>query len=245
VTRFDYTRIPIGFYDEVIRSGHPIRRAWHLSKFQRVLDCLPESGESLLDIGCFAGTFLSLVPASRFRRQLGVDILPQQIEYANRTHGTAFRSFRAIDRIADLASERFDCITLIEVIEHLTTDEIREMLDGAVSLLEPGGKLVLSTPNYASTWPLVELLLNRVSDISYEEQHLTKLNWFTAVRRLKSLAPRLADEASFELQTTTHFLTPFLAPLSFDLSQRLSRVMRHDRWHLPFGCLLLMVFEKR
>src|SRR5262249_40357171 len=57
--RFNYEAIPLGYYDAILRDGHPIRRLWHMSKFERVLDYLPrEGGHSILDIGCFAGTFL-------------------------------------------------------------------------------------------------------------------------------------------------------------------------------------------
>src|SRR5260370_886519 len=79
--RFDYTGIPLGYYDELVRKGNPVRRLWHLSKFERVLDYLPDAPhQSILDVGCFAGTFLALIPEERFERQIGVDILPDQVE---------------------------------------------------------------------------------------------------------------------------------------------------------------------
>ena len=130
MTDFDYQGIPVGYYDEILHSGGNIRKSWHLQKFERVLEALPERPhQTLLDIGCFAGTFLSLVPKSRFETQLGVDILPNQIEYANRVHGTAFRKFRTIKNVEtfDNINESFDCITLIEVIEHLDSKEIHDL----------------------------------------------------------------------------------------------------------------------
>src|SRR5689334_7652339 len=134
---FDYTAIPEGHYDRVLRGGHPIRRFWHLSKFERVLDYLPRrSGQALLDIGCFAGSFLSMAEPERFSRQLGVDILPAQVAYANAQHGAPFRRFESVASITDLArvDERFDCVTVIEVIEHLAPAEIRALLDHAARL---------------------------------------------------------------------------------------------------------------
>lgn len=245
---FDYDKIPTGYYDAVLRGGNPIRRLWHLSKFDRVLDYLPERpNQSILDIGCFAGTFLSLVPERRFARQLGVDILPEQVAYANATYGTPFREFRHLARISELASlhETFDCITLIEVIEHLRADENRELFDGIVDRLKPGGKLVLTTPNYASAWPAIERILNRVSDVSYEEQHITRFSFFDMERKLARLYPDFDlyfDKVDFK--TTTHFVTPFLAGLSFDLARRLSRVVPHQKWRHPFGNLILMVVTR-
>src|SRR5437764_7285969 len=113
---YDYEGIPVGFYDAVFRGGNPVRRLWHLSKFERVLDCLPpRDAGSLLDIGCFAGSFLSLVPQTQFAHQVGVDILHSQLEYARARYGTRFREFRHLADLSDLGSvpEVFDCITAI------------------------------------------------------------------------------------------------------------------------------------
>ncbi len=246
--RFDYGTIPEGHYDRVLRHGSPIRRLWHLSKFERVLDYLPkQGGQSLLDIGCFAGSFLSLADPERFTRQLGIDILPAQVAYANAQYGTPARRFQAVQSIADLrqVEERFDCVTLIEVIEHLQPDEIRVLLDNVARLLNPGGKLVLTTPNYASSWPILEQILNRVGDVSYEEQHVTRFTFFNLERKLAGIYPSLRDGFELELKTTTHFITPFLAGLSFDLAHRLSRAVPHHRWRLPFGNLILAAFVRR
>lgn len=246
--RFNYDSIPKGYYDEVLRSSHPVRRLWHLSKFERVLDSLPSrEGQSILDIGCFAGTFLSLAPESRFSRQLGVDILADQIDYANANYGTRFREFRHIATLSELArlDEVFDCVTLIEVIEHLSAEEIRILMARVADLLRPGGKLVLTTPNYASAWPLIEQVVNRVSEVSYEEQHVTKFTFFDIEKKLAAICPDFELHFdSVEFKTTTHFLTPFLAALSFDGARKLSRAVPHERWRLPFGNLVLMVLRR-
>lgn len=246
--RFNYDGIPKGYYDAILREGNPIRRLWHLSKFERVLDYLPERpNQSILDIGCFAGTFLSLVPEHRFMRQVGVDILPEQIAYANKNYGSPFREFRHIRSIRDLSTieESFDCVTLIEVIEHLAIDEIRTLMDGIVDRLKPGGKLVLTTPNYASTWPLLEVILNKLSDVSYEEQHITRFTYFNMKRKLAEIYPDLfLYFNTMDFKTTTHFMTPFLAGVSFDVARGLSRVVPHQKWTHPFGNLVLMVLTR-
>jgi 2-polyprenyl-3-methyl-5-hydroxy-6-metoxy-1,4-benzoquinol methylase len=245
---FDYTSIPEGHYDRVIREGSAIRRLWHLSKFERVLDYLPRhDGQALLDIGCFAGTFLSLADERRFSRQLGVDILPLQVDYANAQYGTPRRRFQCLGSITELAGldDRFDCVTIIEVIEHLTPAEIRVLLGHAARLLVPGGNLVLTTPNYASTWPIVELLLNRFGDVNYEEQHITRFTAFNVECQLRALYPPFDAEFQVDLKTTTHFVTPFLAAVSYRLARWLSRVIQHAWWRLPFGNLILVTLTRR
>lgn len=245
---FDYGSIPEGHYDRVLRDGSPIRRLWHLSKFERVLDYLPlRNGQSLLDIGCFAGTFLSMADEERFSRQLGVDILPQQVAYAAERYGTPHRRFQSLQSISDLAAieERFDCVTIIEVIEHLAPGEIRALLGHVARMLVPGGTLVVTTPNYASAWPILELILNRVGDVNYEEQHITRFTAFGFERKLARIHPALRDQFDLELLTTTHFGAPFLAALSFDLAHRLSRMVSHEAWRLPFGNLILAGLRRR
>ena len=243
-SKFDYSGFPAGYYNEVIQQGSPVRRAWHLQKFKRVIDCLP-AGEDLaiLDIGCFAGTFLSMVDPRRFTRQLGVDVLPTQIEYANQQFGTANRSFRHIESLAALHdfTERFHVITLIEVIEHLDPADVASVLAAAAKLLHPGGTLVLTTPNYTSSWPVLELIINRVSEVSYEEQHITKFNYFNVQRKLERLAPGFFQDFSIRFKTTTHLISPFLAQLSPELAARSSEFLRHETWRFfPFGNLILM-----
>ncbi|MDQ3441001.1 MAG: methyltransferase domain-containing protein [Planctomycetota bacterium] len=247
-TIVDLHDIPVGHYQAVMESGHPIRRAWHLQKFGRVLECLPDRpGQSILDVGCFAGSFLSLCPRERFSRQVGVDILPEQVEYANKRFGTDFRRFQYAPSIRNIGEVdgQFDCVTMIEVIEHLTAAEIPGMIEQITAKLRPGGRLVMSTPNYTSTWPILEQILNRVSDISYAEQHATRFTFFDARRKLEQLAPQFRTDYDMTLKTTTHFISPFLAVFGVGFASRVSRAVSHGAWKFPFGNLLLVAFDKK
>ncbi|MEZ4749268.1 MAG: class I SAM-dependent methyltransferase [Bdellovibrionota bacterium] len=243
---FNYDAIPEGYYDRIARGGNSVRRAWHLQKFERVLDCLPDRCQSILDVGCFAGTFLSELAPERFPLQVGVDVLPKQVEYANANYGTDFRKFFYVPTVAALGEVpgSFDCITLIEVIEHLTVAEIQTLLERLYQKLCVGGKLVLSTPNYTSSWPVLEVLVNRLSSVSYEEQHLTKFTYFNVEKRLKEISPIIGNGLKVDFKTTTHFVSPFIAPLSLELSRSVSRLYPHNKWHFPFGNLVLVRLEK-
>jgi SAM-dependent methyltransferase len=225
-----------------MRAGHPIRRCWHRQKFERVIAALPErTGLSLLDVGCAAGTFLGLIPRERFARQLGVDIVAKQVDWANVHYGRPWREFKTVQSLDELidAGESFDCVTLIEVIEHLDESLIRAVLGQVARLLRPGGCLVLTTPNYASTWPILERMLNRVSDVTYDEQHLTRFRYPTFERRLGSIAPGLSAALALDMKATSHFLSPFLAGVSERIAMRVSRLRQPERWSFPFGNLIL------
>ena len=248
MSEFDYTRIPVGFYETVLHTGHPVRRCWHLQKFERIRECLPlRPGQSLLDIGCFAGSFLSQQSPTQFVRQLGVDILPEQIEYATKNFGKPYREFRKISASSGLAeiNESFDCITLIEVIEHLPQSEAQSLLKEICRMTKPGGSFVFSTPNYISLWPFLEFYLNHFGDINYEEQHILKFNYFNLISKLKRIYPPLLEKFDVEFVTTTHFAAPFLAAISLEWAQKISKSFPHNRWHFPFGALLVASLKRR
>ncbi len=244
---FDYSAIPEGYYDAIAREGNPVRRLWHLSKFERVIDALPETpGQSLLDIGCFAGTFLSMLDGDVFTRQVGVDILPAQIDYANRVHGREFRRFKHIASLNELGRVEgtFSCVTLIEVIEHLDPIEIGVVLAHAARLVKPGGRLVITTPNYSSAWPIIELFINAFSDLSYREQHITKFYYANMESKIESISSGFLQRFALQRKTTTHLISPFMAAVSFRGARALSRMVPPRLWRVPVGSLILSVFQR-
>lgn len=170
---YDYEeKVPAGYYDEIFRRKAGVRYCWHDLKFRAVAAHLGGASR-LLDIGCGPGTFLGNYSGKR--EALGVDLSQAQIDYANRRYSTAFRRFSA-QPIASLvrAGDRFDAITMIELLEHVVPAEAVRLLSQARSLLSADGTLIVTTPNYRSLWPIIELGVNLVSPVSYEQQHINK-----------------------------------------------------------------------
>ncbi len=170
---YDYeSRIPAGFYDKVYRRKFGIRYCWHDLKFRTVASLLG-SPRRVLDIGCGPGTFIgNYLPGVE---ALGIDISAAQIEYATRIYGSPAHRFstRPLGSLSE-AGERFDAVTVVELIEHLQPDAAVRLLAEARALLDPDGLLVVTTPNYGSLWPLIELGVNAMSPVNYVEQHINK-----------------------------------------------------------------------
>lgn len=170
---YDYeNRIPAGFYDRIYQRRIGVRFCWHDLKFRTVVSRLG-TPRRLLDIGCGPGTFVgNYLPGVE---ALGVDLSASQVDYATRTYGNAAHRFstRSLAGLAE-AGERFDAVTVIELIEHLAPVEAIRLLATARSLLTQDGVLVVTTPNYRSLWPIIELGVNALSPVSYIEQHINK-----------------------------------------------------------------------
>ena len=104
----------------------------------------PESGGTVLDVGCGNGDFL--VQAQRAGwRALGVDPDPDAVASCRRAGLSASQG--TIDTV-DLRPGSLDAVTFSHVLEHL--HDPRRALAQAYELLRPGGVLWLATPNLSS-----------------------------------------------------------------------------------------------
>jgi len=245
---FDYKSIPLGFYDRIAIRKRGVRSFWHHLKFKRIIDGFEGANNSILDIGCFAGTFLGMIPETMFKEQIGVDILKDQVEYANKNYGNEFRKFCLLEDFKNdkfFSDGSFDVITLIEVIEHLSESQITEIFTLAYNKLKPKGKLIITTPNYLSAWPFLEWILDMVSDVKYEEQHISRFNYLTVSEKLKNIIPEFEQLFCIQYKTTTHLFTPLIAGISFEVADKLSSVVSPAKWKIPLGALLILKLIKQ
>ena len=230
---YDYEeKIPAGYYDEIYRRKAGVRYCWHDLKFSAVASHLTQA-KKLLDVGCGPGTFIGNYAGDT--AALGIDSSASQIDYACRQYATRHHRFstRSVASLIE-AGERFDAITMIELIEHLAPEEATRLLAQSRQLLSPEGALIVTTPNYASLWPVIEMGVNLVSPVSYEAQHINKYRRGRLVRHLSD-----AGYGRVTVKTVVG-LAPFAAvfgPKPVQWLQALEAAMRN----LGCGNLLLAV----
>ncbi len=220
ISVFNYDSIPEGYYYNVLKSGSAIQRFWHGKRYQEIIDRI-EDGLEVLDLGCGPGTFLSLLGGQKSNViATGVDIASKQIEFAQKLiHQHALNDQIQFSLIEEefkglsFEDRSYNVVTSNEVIEHVHPFFAHKMLTEAKRVLKPNGKLLITTPNYGSHWPLIEILLNRLSPVKYHEQHISKFTPHSLVKFIES--------AGFEIKrTNTIFIVaPLLASLSFRLAE--------------------------
>jgi 2-polyprenyl-3-methyl-5-hydroxy-6-metoxy-1,4-benzoquinol methylase len=218
ISPFDYDTIPSAYYDDVFSRGRGAQSKWHHLKFERVAQEL-EGFARHLDIGCGPGTLIGAY--GRARNSVGVDIACSQIEHAREKYGSDRAAFYC-STVAELPVEvrDFDAVTAIEVIEHLAEEDVRLVLAGGIERLRPGGRLVVTTPNFGSAWPLIEIAVNRFGRVSYDVQHINKY-------RPRSLRRLLEELGLVDVHVEPILLiSPFVASLSWSLADRFSRLER-------------------
>ena len=112
-------------------------------------DWLPENREArFADLACGSGQFVYFLKKSGYANVEGVDLDADQVKLAQGAglpcvHGT-------IQQFLNDATANFDCISMLDVLEHLTYEELFDVLSKVSERLNPGGRLIFSVPNAES-----------------------------------------------------------------------------------------------
>lgn len=107
---------------------------------------------SLVEIGCSQGVISLRAARSTGADVTGVDIRPEAIETANDLLKTDYKDvgdhcrFMLWDDFQSRAAS-YNCVSLLEVLEHLTTNDQRQLIESALTVLQPDGTLFASVPN--------------------------------------------------------------------------------------------------
>jgi SAM-dependent methyltransferase len=150
------------------------------------------AGQTLVDIGSGRGELLT-VAAQAGVEAIGIEYSQAAIELTRHTLEAHDATERACVLLADARSmpvvdETADAATMLDVVEHLTADELDAALGEARRILRPGGRL------YVHTFP------NRtVYDVTYRLQRLAR----ASRRRDWPADPRMDYERTMHVNEQT------------------------------------------
>lgn len=104
-----------------------------------------ESGGSVVDIGCGRGEWLEVLRDADIAAY-GVDSNDTFVE-ANVARGLDARVGDALEHLRSVEPSSLAAVTAFHVAEHLSIDDLVELVDVSLRALRPGGVLVMETPN--------------------------------------------------------------------------------------------------
>ena len=244
---FDYHSVAGDYQYRALHAGHPMQRFWHRGKLvmiDRLIRPHLRAGSRLLEIGCGAGNLL-LQATIAGSYPVALDLSMQALTFVRsrleeaRSGPDAPNGFvctQAIGESLPFPKDTFDCILLSEVIEHLEAPEIS--LQEAIRVLCPGGRLLVTTPNYRSFWPLMEWAVDRLNMAPKMagEQHISRFHPSSLKRVL------VHSRSVLEYAGSIYSLSPFLALLSPEWAAR--QLQRELNSRSPFGMILVAVAVK-
>jgi len=148
--------------DSIIVDPLAWERRWDIERF---LTKPPESGCTLLDIGCGTGFFVKRAHDMGFDAY-GLETDERAIESGRAYFGLETLYHATLSKfIAENQEKRFRIVTMFQVLEHL--EQPLNVLQQVKNILEPGGVLVLSLP-WRGRWPDV------LGDVDLPPHHLTR-----------------------------------------------------------------------
>lgn len=164
------------------------------------IDRMPQ-GISVLDVGCAYGT-LALYARKRLNAKvLALDVLHQEaIARLLAEHGVEYG--KCFPENEPLPDGRFDLIIFTEVIEHLDFHPV-PTLKKFHAALNPGGHLILSTPDADSAWGRVYSFYPSLDQFPQPERGEKKFVGHTWQYNRSELESVLAD-AGFVVEQLTH-----------------------------------------
>lgn len=244
---FDYHSVAGDYQYRALHSGHPMQRFWHRGKLVMIDQLIRphlRAESRLLEIGCGAGNLL-LQATVAGSYPVALDLSMQALTFvrarleeveSGADAPAGFVCTQAIGEALPFLNNTFDCILLSEVVEHLETPQksIRE----AVRVLRPGGRLLVTTPNYRSFWPIMEWAVDRLSMAPKMagEQHISRFY-------PSSLKKMLVESGlCLEYAGSIYTLSPFLS--LFASKQASRQLQRELNGRSRVGMILVVVAVK-
>jgi SAM-dependent methyltransferase len=245
---FDYQAVAGDYQYRALHTGHPIQRFWHrgkLTMIDRLIRPHVTADSRLLEIGCGAGNLL-LHSTVRGSYPVALDLAMPSLTFVRSRLKEAsagpdaprgFGCAQGIGEMVPLGDESVDCVLLSEVLEHLDAPQIT--VREASRVLRPGGRLLVTTPNYRSFWPVMERAVDllKMAPKMAGEQHITRLH-------PNSLRQLLLDSGfAVDYLGTIYGLSPFLALVSRKWAHR--QLARELACRSSRGMIVVAVGVKR
>jgi ubiquinone/menaquinone biosynthesis C-methylase UbiE len=139
-----------------LKSEQPLDQAMHLAiggEFEKMgaieLDIVRHFGlgsdDYLIDVGCGSGRLPRPLASYLRGRYLGIDVVPDLVDYAQRITGRPDWRFTVVDHISIPERDgQADMVCFFSVLTHLLHEQGYWYLEEARRVLKPGGKIVFS-----------------------------------------------------------------------------------------------------
>lgn len=138
---------------------------------------VPSNTKKMLDIGCGQGLFGKLCKEKLNCEVHGIELVEPMGNIAKQYLDKVLIG-DARDNLMLLKDEKYDLITMNDVIEHIINPE--DFINLLTKYLKPNGKILFSIPNFRYIYNLIEIIIKK--DFEYKDSGTldkTHLTFFT------------------------------------------------------------------
>lgn len=226
---------------KALRTKNFVQANWHNNKLVVLNSVLKFTGaKRVLDLGPGSGNF-ELQFARKLNKITGVDYNDKALAFLKKKLKTnKISNVKLINSdIRDISektiSGKFDLIISVDVIEHVKLSEGDILIKKLKKFLKPNGYICLITPNYKSTWPIIEKIFDlfHLSPHMDNEQHVAKFN--------KENINKLITKNGYNLIYIKSFNFFFFLPVNKYISSKICGLELQSK--ITFGNLLVTLFQ--
>lgn len=164
-------------------SWIPLQRSWQRERF-RIIRGMVDGATRILDIGCGSSRIIQSLPQA-----VGLDM---QIRKLRWLRAPGRQLVQASLTQLPFPDATFDAVVCSEVIEHIPRGDID--LTDMVRVLQPGGMLVLGTPDYGRwTWRTLEWMYKKAFPSGYATEHINRYTRQELRRQLEGMGLTVLD----------------------------------------------------
>ena len=226
---------------KALRNNNFLQSNWHNNKLV-VMDYILKltKAKTVLDLGTGSGNF-ELIFAKRLDKIVGVDYNDEAIGFLrsklhqNKINNVELivKDVREIEKIRGLP--KFDLVIMIDVIEHIKIKDAEKLVAKLKGVLKKDGNVCIITPNYKSTWRILEKILDIFTILPHfeGEQHLAKY--------YKNNLENLFTNAGFKSVYFSSF--NLFSFIFFNKSIAKTLCKLEMALKLPFGNLIVSLFQ--
>lgn len=168
----------------------PPQRYWQRQRYKIVTTLIDNGVGKCLDVGCGSSRIIAALPQG----SVALDILIRKLRYARRFgHPTVQGSIFNLP----IPDESIPCVLCSQVIEHVPRANVLSELD---RVLQPGGLLILGTPDYANwQWLVIEWLYKILLPQAYADEHITHYTY-------QELVDEFVSKRGYKLEAVKYIL---------------------------------------
>ena len=159
-----------GHYTSLLLSGDKVPMAK-----AEVIKEVSWKDKTVLDVGCGTGMMPYSIAKKGARHVLGIDYSKEAIGVAEKSYHAKNLSFECTD-LSRLKGKKFDVITTLGTLEHV--DDPLAVLRKLKSMLNPGGSLIVTCPNWVNPRGYMLQMLAQLFDAKIT---LADIHFFTPI----------------------------------------------------------------
>lgn len=169
-----YPRYIDALYNNVNRFDESAFKQYARTYAQIYSRFLPQNRSAkILDVGCGPGYFVYALKTMGYTNVEGIDTSEQQVAIA-KGYGLNVTQFDLFEFLLD-KNQQYDVIIATDILEHLTKNEIVELLDIANKTLRPEGIFICAVPNANSPFATRLRYIDLTHELSFTEESLREI----------------------------------------------------------------------